>query len=636
VVVYRADAGHVWIADPAYGKERLSREEFAARWNGIVLTLKPTGATFSTKDATEILEGQRGKEQQVRKDFYLSLLHPFKRVIVEILAASVVLQLLALTLPLFVQGIIDKALVFHDSRLLLVFLLGMLTIFSVQIILGFARNILLTQFKIEFELDFFSRFFEHFLHLRQSYFDAHKREDFINRFQENLRIRKIFSTSVLQSFIESLLAINIVIVLFFYEPVLAAAALIFMVTLIAVTLFFTPRLRRLEEKIFHENVKSMGSFLDTLLGMQSVKLLAIERLKFWEWRGQYRKALNKVLTAETTHAKLQSWIRGVALLGQITIYWLGAYMAFDGRISIGQYIAFVTLFTMMIGSINGITGVWFMVTELSISIARLNDVFMQEPERIDLIEQRVDLPSSRIELRNVGFSYSGESDRRALSDISLTIEPGEQIGIVGRNGSGKTTLAKLLVGLYDTYEGSIRIGDHELRDIHPHALRRKVAMLPQEVYLFGGTIKENILLGRSDATIDDVVRAAKMADLHPFVQSLYLGYNHKIGESGANLSGGQRLKIALARLFLSDADVLILDEASSVLDVESERTVMRSLREHFAGKTVISIAHRLHTLQRADRILVIDDGRLVEQGTHEELLRLGGRYSGFMRTYVDY
>ena len=206
---------------------------------------------------------------------------------------------------------------------------------------------------------------------------------------------------------------------------------------------------------------------------------------------------------------------------------------------------------------------------------------------------------------------------------------------MGRNGSGKTTLAKLLVKLYPEYDGRIEIGGVEMRGLHPQALRRKIAMLPQEVHLFTGTIKENIRYGRPGATMDEVIEAARLADFHDFVKNLYLGYNYVVGEGGSNLSGGQKLKIAFARLFLGTPDVIVLDEASSVLDPEAEQRIMRNVKRHFEGKTVISIAHRLHTVRDADRILVLDGGAIVEQGRHDELLAQQGLYHQFMQNYLD-
>ncbi|ARA93668.1 hypothetical protein AWN76_011170 [Rhodothermaceae bacterium RA] len=239
-------------------------------------------------------------------------------------------------------------------------------------------------------------------------------------------------------------------------------------------------------------------------------------------------------------------------------------------------------------------------------------------------------------LTDLHFAYPQAPDRPVLQGIDLTIEPGERVALIGRNGSGKTTLAKLLAGLYHEYEGTITLGGVELRRLHPRALRRTVAMVPQQVHLFDGTFKDNIRYGNPEASMDDIVRAAELAGLHEDVQPLYLGYNTMIGESGSALSGGQRLKIAFARLFLTHPDVIILDEASSALDPEAERLVMRNVETHFAGKTILSIAHRLRTVRNADRILVMDRGRIVEDGRHEDLLQREGLYYSLMQTYLNF
>ena len=635
VVVYKVTETDVWIADPGYGKDKLTREEFEARWNGIVLTVEPTAEVFQNPDVAELVEAQRAKETYVRKEFYLSLLRPFKAVLWEILAASFVLQLLGLALPFFTQVIVDQVLVHQNRRLLFAILAGMVLIFLTQVALTYVRNILLTQFKVRFELDFFSKFFHHFIHLDQSYFDAHRREDFINRFQENLEIRDVLSPSVLQLFIEGVLVFNWLAVLFFYNVTLALIALGFVLFFVLAVVVYSPMLERLEDKIFHENVQTMGAFLDTLLGMTTVKLLALERLKFWEWKNKYKKALNKVLKAEQTQIVLQSTLRGAFFLSQVVVYWVGAFMAFGGALTIGQYIAFVTIFTAAMMALNNASSLWFLATELSVTFARLNDVFMQDRERTDLLDQHTEIDRPRIAFRGVSFAYPQSPDRPILQGIDLTIEPGEHVALVGRNGSGKTTLAKLLVKLYPDYAGRIEIGGVEMRNLHPQALRRKVAMLPQEVHLFTGTLKDNIRYGRPEATMEEIIEAARLADFHDFVKNLYLGYNYVVGEGGANLSGGQKLKVAFARLFLGRPEVIVLDEASSVLDPEAEQRIMRNVKRHFRGKTVISIAHRLHTVRDADRILVLDGGAVAEEGRHEELLAQRGLYHQFMQNYLD-
>lgn len=636
VVVYKVNKGNVWIANPAYGTEQLTKRDFTAKWNGIVLALEPTGSIFKNKDLQELIREQREIEHSVFKKFYASILYPFKFALVEILAVSLVLQMMGLALPFFTQNIIDRVLVFQDERLLYVILFGMFGIFLIHVAFTYIRNILLAQFKVNFESSFFSNFFNHFLHLEQSYFDSHKREDLINRFQENLKVRRILSPAILQPFVDLLFAVNFVIVLFIYNRTLATIALVFILILLATALLFTPKLRELENKVFHENADTMARFMDTLLGMQTVKLLSLERLKLWEWKSVYTKGLNRVLRTEQTYARLQASVRGIYFLGQLIVYWLGARMALRGELTIGQYLAFIGIFTTILISLNSIFTLWPMVTEISISYSRLNDVLTTQPEKVDLLEQRTDAGRfETLELQDVSFRYMETSEKYALKNINLKIKTGEQLAIVGRNGSGKTTLAKLLTKLYPEYAGRILINDVDMQSLHPHYLRKKIVMLPQAVYLFYGTIYENIACGNPSASMTDVIEAAKLADIHDHIKGLYLGYNHMISEDNSSFSGGQKLKIAFARLFLTDPEVIILDEASSALDIETEHLITKNLRERFAGRTIISIAHRLHTVKGADRIVVLDNGSIAEVGNHDSLLERRGLYHRFISTYLD-
>lgn len=636
VVVYRVERDHVWIADPASGRERMSAETFRSRWNGVVLTVEPTADIFQNRDVMELVERFRRREKVRKRQLVSDVLQPFKHVLWEIGIASLVLQLLGLAFPFFTQTIVDKVLVDQNRELLVAVLLGLLGVFALQMLLGFVRNLMLTQLRVRFDLDFFGRFFRHLMHLQMSYFDAHRREDFINRFHENLKVRNIFSSTVLQSLIDSLLAVNFLVILFVYNRWLALIAVLMVLLFVLVTVWFTPRLREMEQRVFHENVKTLGGFLDVLMGIETVKLLGAETWKFWEWKNTYKKALNRTLQLEKTHLKLALIMRAVQVLSQISVFCLGALLAFNRELTIGQYIAFVAIFGMVSSSIRNMSGLWLAATRLSVTFDRLGDVLVQEPERFDLIGRDGGPEQPDIEIRDLTFSYSGEGGRPVLVDVNLDIPYGAKIAVVGRNGSGKSTLGRLLTGLYTGYSGCIRVGGHELNRIHPRQLRSRVWMLPQRVHLFNGTIRRNILAASPEATDRELERAIELADLDSYIRSQYMGVHHMVGEGGAGLSGGEQLKIALARLFLGKPSVIILDEASSVLDVEAEGRVLANIRQEFSRETIITIAHRLHTVRSAERILVLDEGRVVEDGTHDQLMAMGQTYAGFMGQYLDF
>ncbi|QQS51169.1 MAG: peptidase domain-containing ABC transporter [Bacteroidota bacterium] len=636
VVVYKHTAEKVWISDPAIGKYTLSREEFNARWNGVVLVLNPTSEIFKHNELTELAEEYRHKRKSILTKYYLPALLTSRKYLVPVLLGTLVLQFLGLALPFFTQTIIDQVLVNNNLKLLYAILVGMIAIFLSQVVLTYGRNILLTQFKVNFERSFFSRFFDHFIHLKISYFDSHKREDFINRFQENLRIRAALNPSILQGFIDSAFVVIYLLVLFFYSMPLALLSLGFVVVYIVLTMVYTPRLKNLENRIFGEDLKTMGQFLDTLLGMQTVRLLGIEKLKFWKWKNQYTKALNKVLQTEKTYISLSTLLSATFYLSQAFIYWYGAYLTFNSQLTIGQYVGFVTIFTIVIHALSRITQIWFILTELSVSFDRLNDILIQEEADFSF-ENKVRVKNLfPVRFKKVSFRYREQDENYALRHIDVEIPQGSFVGIVGRNGSGKSTFVKLLCKLYDNYEGEIRLHNTELRHVMRTQLRKNIAMVPQDIFLFKGTIFENIQLGNPDATEEEILEAAKAADLSDFIDGLYLGYNTMIGDSGSNLSGGQRNKIALARLFVANPEIIVIDEASSALDIETEKRIMDKLKEKFKGKTIISVAHRIHTLRNADLILVFDKGAIVEQGSHADLIAQKGLYASFIETYIHY
>jgi len=632
VVVYKVKNDIVWIADPAVGKYKLKKEEFESKWNGVILMLKTTKALFKQNKYSDEITQLKAQEKRIIKKFYLKTLLNSRLFLIRLGLVTLIFLSLGLALPFFTQGIIDQVLVNENFKLLYAILIGLFLVFTSQIMLSYGRNMLLAQFKVVFERSFFSELFHHFIHLKQSYFDKHKREDFINRFQENMKIRKALNPNILEALLNVSFVIVYLIILFFYDFYLGGISLFFTVVL---TIVFFPKLKNLESQIFNENVRTMGQFLDTLLGMQSVRLLGIEHIKYRNWRNQYTKNLNKVLETESSYIKLSTILNGIFFISQASIYWLGAYFTFNEQLSLGQYIAFITIFTLLINSLKSVTSLSFIFTELSVSFNKINDVLLQEVENQDLAIKP--MPSQpHISIKDMSFKYRSQNEKFILEDVNLKIPYGYQVGIVGRNGSGKSTFIKLLARLYDNYSGSITLNDIDLNHINMSDFRKKLAVIPQDIFLFDGTIRENILYGNADATMDEIIEAAKMADIHDFIKNQYLGYNLKIGENGVKLSGGQQLKIAFARLFVSNPDIIILDEASSALDIATEKTIMENIRKKYYDKTIISIAHRIHTLKSSDMIVVIDEGTIGEVGTHEDLMKSRGIYYEFTNMYLNF
>lgn len=311
-------------------------------------------------------------------------------------------------------------------------------------------------------------------------------------------------------------------------------------------------------------------------------------------------------------------------------------MVIQNQLTIGQLVAFNMMIGYVISPVLALANLWDELQEVLISVERLNDVFETDPEESPQHRLLV-LPTIKgaITFEDVTFSYSADDDKNTLQNLNFHIEAGQTVAIVGRSGSGKTTLIKLLEGLYHTNRGRILIDGHDISHVSPQSLRPQLGVVPQDCFLFSGTILENITLFRSEFTLEQAVAVAKLAEAHVFIQSLALGYHTKVGEQGSNLSGGQRQRIAIARALLGEPRILLLDEATSSLDTESERRFQHNLAQISRDRTTLIIAHRLSTVRNADRILVLDHGVLVEQGTHAELMAAEGLYHHLAQQQLD-
>ncbi|CCH51155.1 ATP-binding cassette, subfamily B, bacterial [Fibrisoma limi BUZ 3] len=638
VVVYEATDTHVRVADPAFGKTRYTREEFCNKWSGIVLELKPTEQFYQNAELQELVQEQKKEKLSVFRQLYLPIIKENKRVLIEVLLFSLVLELVGLVLPLFTQTMLDDVLVNQNKKLLMGLLVGLGLVFVVQVVLTYTRSMLMVHYRFRFEMDFMSKFFERLISLKQKYYDNRKREEFMARFQEGIGIRQLTNPVIIQNFLDVAFMLIYFPLLFSFSGALGAIALACFLAYCVTTTYFIPIIKNLRSKVYHKNQASLGGFLDALLGIKTVKLLSLETYKLVKWKHVHRESINSVMHDEQKQILINSLQRLIFIFSQIAVFWMGAYEVFTGTLSIGQYMAFTSIFMTLMNAVNSVSMLWMMVTQLSVSFEKVNEIFLEEREEANYQHQVNGFSGNVIRFENVSFRYNQRDERYVLRNVNCEIRKGERIGIVGRNGAGKSTFVKLLVNLYPEYEGKIYCDGVELREINPKVLRKHVYMFPQDTYIFNDTIKENIRCANLSATTEEVIEAAALADLHTFVKSTHVGYNQMVGSFGSNLSGGQVLKIGFARLFVTNPqpDVLILDEASSALDVETEKKILENIDRRYEGKTTISIAHRLHTLRNVDRILVFDEGTIVEEGSHKDLVAKGGIYYDFMKTYVDY
>jgi ATP-binding cassette subfamily B protein len=636
VVVYKVTKDKVWVSDPADGKRAYTKKEFEGKWNGIGLIMEPTPEIFKHNELTELVEAQREQESSLTKRFYWSSLKGSGRKTTYVLIGSLLIMMFELTIPLFTQTIIDRVLVNKDIKMLYVILFGIISLTIANILLMHGRDLILTQLRVNFERSFFSKFFLHFVRLKMSYFDRFKREDLINRFQENLKLREIVTPATIGSVLDFVFSFFLIMVLISYNSLLGLSTLIFFVVFIGLTALINPKLQQLDEQSFQESMKSMGMFVDTLLGIQATRLLGIEFAKYQKWRNQYTKSLNREIEISRTYLNYSMMISTIWFAGQVFVYWYGAYLIIEGAMTIGSYVAFTAIFMRVFMVVMRTVNLQFMFVRLKVSYQKLNDVLVQ-PE-IDRQEEGVTLSNQPLSviIKGLSFKYLKNSTRNNLDQVDLHFPPGSFIGVVGRNGSGKTTLAKLICRLYDDYEGQIHLGDHDLKHITERSLRNLVFMIPQDVFIFDGTLRENILLSNPDASDEELLEAIEMADFMNYVKSQFLGLNTYVGENGVKLSGGEQLKIGFARLFIANPELIILDEASSALDVETERKIMQHVHQRFHDKTRISIAHRLYTLKDCDKIIVLDEGSVIEDGSHQELLKNQGLYAQFINNYVSF
>ncbi|MBW4496667.1 MAG: peptidase domain-containing ABC transporter [Oscillatoria princeps RMCB-10] len=624
IVVYRCKGNRILIGDPGEGKRTLSREEFIANWTGYALLLEPTERL------------KEAESQKISLSRFASALTPYRSTIGQIIAASLLIQIFGVISPLFTQIILDKVVVNKSLVTLNVFALGLLLFGIWSIGLSATRQYLLDYFSNRFDLTLISGFISHTLSLPLKFFESRRVGDIITRVQENRKIQQFLIRQVVLAWLDMVMGVIYLGLMLYYNSRLTLLVLAMIPPIAILTLVATPFLRRVSKEIFNESAEQNSLLVEMLTGMSTVKAAAAERELRWRWEDRFTSALNAAFRGQKLGNVLQVIGASINTLGSTALLWYGATLVIQDQLTIGQFVAFNMMIGKVISPVLGVVNLWNEMQEVFISVERLNDVFEATPEetpgKLMLILPRI---QGEVRFENLTFRYSSDRERNTLENISFETHPGQTVAIVGRSGSGKSTLVSLLQGLYYAESGRILIDGHDIRLISPQSLRSQLGVVPQECFLFSGTILENITLYRSEFSLEQVTEVAKLAEAHAFIQDMPLGYNTKVGERGSLLSGGQRQRIAIARALLGDPRILVLDEATSSLDTESERRFQQNLERLSRDRTTFIIAHRLSTVRNADSILVLDRGVLVERGSHNQLMALQGLYYHLAQQQLD-
>jgi subfamily B ATP-binding cassette protein HlyB/CyaB len=558
--------------------------------------------------------------------WFVPVLWKFRWELGEVLLAAFFFQLLGIGLPLFIQVIIDKVFVYNNRSTLIVVAAGMLVVILFEGLFGILQSVLLSHGGNRIDVTLGSAIYRRLVRIPLRYFEQRRVGDTTARVREVERIRSFLTGQALLSVVDGLFVFVYLGILFFYSAALTLVVLAALLLIAITTAAFRPALRgRLEER-FDAGADSQAFLVESVTGMETVKAMALEASMVQRWERLLARYVSAAYRADRLSGIAGGIARTLRNLATLAILWFGARLVMEGSLTVGALIAFQMMSGRAIAPMLRISSLWQQFQQVGIAVRRLGDL-MDAPSEPVLQADKPALPPLRghIRFEHVAFRYHHDGPR-VLEDIHFEIRPGMTVGIVGRSGSGKSTLAKLLERLYVPESGRILVDGHDLAQIDPGWLRRQIAVVPQESFLFGGSIRENIAVRNPGAPMGRVIDAARLAGAHEFIADLPQGYETPVGERGTALSGGQRQRLAIARALLTDPKILILDEATSALDYESERIIQDNLDRIRQGRTLILVAHRLSMLRSADRLLVLDKGRLVEAGSHDELLARAGLY----------
>jgi subfamily B ATP-binding cassette protein HlyB/CyaB len=615
LILGKAASDKVLVQRPTEPRpETMTREEFEAVWTGELILATRRVALSDLSGRFDI-------------SWFMGAIGKYRGMLVEVMTASLFLQLFALISPLFFQVIIDKVLVHRSLSTLDVLVIGLVVIGLFEAVLGGLRTYLFAHTTNRIDVELGARLFRHLVSLPISYFQSRRVGDSVARVRELENIRQFITSSALTLVIDLLFTIVFLAVMAYYSLTLTLVAVAAFPLYIGISAGLTPLFRRRLDEKFRRGAENQAFLVESVTGIETLKAMAVEPQMQRRWEEQlagYVASSFRVISLNNVGSESVQLIN--KMVTAATLYF-GAKLVIGGSLSVGELVAFNMLSARVSAPVLRLASIWQEFHQARLSVDRLGDILNTMPEPT-LSPGRAALPPIRgkVTFDHVTFRYRPDTPE-TLHDLCIDVEPGQVVGIVGSSGSGKSTLTKLVQRLYVPERGRVLVDGVDLTMIDPAWLRRQIGVVLQENVLFNRTIRENIALVDPMMPAERVFAAAELAGAHDFILALPEGYDTVVGERGASLSGGQRQRIAVARALIGDPRILIFDEATSALDYESERAIQQNMKRISAGRTVFIIAHRLSTVRTADRIITLEAGRVVEDGSHDELIRTNGRYA---------
>ena len=620
-LLYDVNEREMIVAVPEMGVIQRRTDDFKQTWG------EPTETGDRIGQVVLIRHTKQTPQKRFGLDWFLPSLAKYRVVLIEVFIASFFVQLFALANPLMIQVIIDKVIVQNSAATLQVLGFFLLVIAIFEAVLTSLRTYLFVDTTNRIDMTLGSEIIDHLLRLPLRYFERRPVGELSTRINELENIRQFLTGTALTVVLDAVFSVIYIVVMFIYSWLLTLVSLATIPLFVGLAFVASPLIRRQLRTKAERNAETQSYLVEVMSGIQTVKAQNMELRARWQWQQRYARYVSagfKTVLTSTTASSASNFLNK---LSGLLVLWVGAYLVLQGDLTLGQLIAFRIISGYVTSPLLRLAQLWQNFQETALSIERLSDIVDAAPEASEEDRRNIPMPLviGSVKYEDVTFRF-GTTGPPVLNNINVEFEPGMFVGIVGQSGSGKSTMTKLLPRLYDLENGRILVDGYDISKVELYSLRQQIGIVPQDSLLFEGTIQENIALTMPDASSDAIIEAAKVAAAHEFIMGLSNGYNTRVGERGASLSGGQRQRIAIARTVLQNPRMLILDEATSALDYDTERRVCLNLAEAFKGRTVFFITHRLTTIRNADVILMMDQGSIVEQGVHKELMSLQGRY----------